>query len=79
MRFSKTQALLDQLLGVEISCGTIAAIRLRLSVALAQPKAEGLQAARQLPVAYVDETAGAPIGNADGCNPVRKRGWQWAD
>ena len=38
--------------------------------------AEALDAARQQPVAYVDET-GAPTGNADGCNPTGKRGWQW--
>ena len=37
---------------------------------------EALAAARQQPVAYVDET-GAPTGNADGGNPERKRGWQW--
>jgi transposase len=76
LSFSKTQALLDQLLGVEISCGTIATIRHRLSAALAQPMAEALQAARQQTVAYVDET-GAPTGHADGGNPTRKRGWQW--
>jgi transposase len=76
LSFSKTQALLDQLLGVEISCGTIATIRRRLSAALAQPMAEALDAARQQPVAYVDET-GAPTGNADGGNPAGKRGWQW--
>ena len=51
-------------------------IRQRFSAALAQPMAEALDAARQQPVAYVDET-GAPTGNADGCNPDRKRGWQW--
>jgi transposase len=76
LSFSKTQALLDQLLGVEISRGTIATIRQRLSAALAQPMAEALQAARQQPVVYVDET-GAPTGNADGGNPDGKRGWQW--
>ena len=76
LSFGKTQALLDQLLGVEISRGAIATIRQRLSAALAQPMAEALDAARQQPVAYVDET-GAPTGNADGCNPDRKRGWQW--
>ena len=76
LSFSKTQALLDQLLGVEISRGAIAAIRQRLSAALEQSMAEALQAARQQPVAYVDET-GAPTGNADGGNPERKRGWQW--
>jgi transposase len=74
--FRKTQALLDQLLGVKISRGAIARVRQRLSAALAQPMAESLDAARQQPGAYVDET-GAPTGNADGCNPDRKRGWQW--
>jgi transposase len=76
LSFSKTQALLDQLLGVEISRGAIATIRERLSSALAEPMAEVLEAARQQPVAYVDET-GAPTGNADGNNPTGKRGWQW--
>ena len=76
LSFSKTQALLHQLLGVEISRSTIAVIRRRLSGALEQPMAEALEAARQQPVAYVDET-GAPTGNADGRNPSRRRGWQW--
>jgi len=76
LSFSKTQALLDQLLGIEMSRGAIAAIRERISAALAEPMAEALAAARQQPVAYVDET-GAPTGNADGGNPTGKRGWQW--
>ncbi len=54
----------------------VTSIRQRLSAALAQPMAEALQAARQQPVAYVDET-GAPMGNADGGNPDGKRGWHW--
>ena len=68
--------MLDQLLGVEISCGTIATIRRALSGALQQPMQEALDFARQQPVVYVDET-GAPTGNADGGNPDGKRGWQW--
>jgi len=76
LSFSKTRALLNQLLGVEISRGAIATIRQRLSAALEQPMAEALEAARAQPVAYVDET-GAPTGNADGNNPAKKRGWQW--
>jgi transposase len=75
LSFSKTQALLDQLLGVEISRGAITTIRQRLSAALEQPMAEALEAAREQPVAYVDET-GAPTGNADGGNPTGRRGWQ---
>jgi len=84
LSFSKTQALLDQLLGVEYSCGedfvysrgAIATIRQRLSAALEQPMHQAIAFARQQPVAYVDET-GAPTGNADGGNPTGKRGWQW--
>ena len=81
---SKTQALLDRLLGVEISRGAIARVRQRLSAAIAQPKAEALDAARRQPVAYVvDEVlraaveTGVPTVNADGGNPTGKRGWQW--
>ncbi|MFN9646348.1 MAG: transposase [Cyanobacteriota bacterium] len=84
LSFSKTQALLNQLLGVEISRGAIAIIRKRLSAALAQPMAEALEVARAHPVACVDET-GTPTGNAVdavfreavGNNPAKKRGWQW--
>ena len=76
LSFSKTQALLEQLVGVTISRSAIAAIRARLSVVLEQPSSVALEVARQQPVAYVDET-GAPTGNADGDNPNGKRGWQW--
>jgi transposase len=74
--FARTQALLDQLLGVEISRGAIATIRARLRAALQRPVEEALQVARQQPVAYDDGT-GAPTGNADGGNLDRRRGWQW--
>ena len=76
LSFSKTQALLQQLVGVEMSRGAIARVRQRLSEALEQPMQEALAFARVQPVAYVDET-GAPTGNADGNNPTGKRGWQW--
>jgi hypothetical protein len=76
LSFSKTQALLEQLLGMTISRSVIAAIRKRLSAALQQPKTEDLEVARQQPIAYVDET-GAPSGNPDGNNPNGKRGWHW--
>jgi hypothetical protein len=84
LSFSNTQALLDQLLGVEISRGAIAAICQRLRAGLQHLTGEALQAAQQKPVAYVVET-GAPTGNAVdevlraavGGNPNRKRGWQW--
>ena len=42
LSFSKTQALLDQLLGVEISRGAIASIRKRLSSALEQPMRQAI-------------------------------------
>jgi transposase len=74
LSFSKTQSLLDQLLGVEMSRGAIAKVRERLSAVLAKPMAQALEAGRQQTVAYVDET-GAPTGNADGNNPTGKQGW----
>jgi transposase len=76
LSFCKTQALLDQLLGIEMSRGAIAKVRERICATLEQPMQEALAFARQQPVAYVDET-GAPTGNADGNNPTGKRGWQW--
>ena len=72
----RLSALLDQLLGIEMSSGAIAKVRERISATLEQPMQEALDFARQQPVAYVDET-GAPTGNADGNNPTGKRGWQW--
>lgn len=72
LSFSKTQALLKQLLGVAVSRGEIATIRQRLSAALPRPMQEALAFGRQQPVVDVDET-GAPTGN----NPTGKRGWQW--
>jgi hypothetical protein len=76
LSFSKTQVLIDQLLGIEMSRGAIAKVRERISATLEQPMQEALAFARQQPVAYVDET-GAPTGNGDGNNPTGKRGWQW--
>ncbi|MFZ0409769.1 MAG: IS66 family transposase [Cyanobium sp.] len=76
LSFSKTQALLDQLLGVEISRGAMAIVRERISATLEQPMQEALDFARQQPVVFVNET-GTPTGNADGGNPDRKRCWQW--
>jgi transposase len=54
----------------------IAAILQQLSAALVQPMAEALDAARQQPMNYMDET-GAPTGSADCGNPTGQRSWQW--
>ena len=58
LSFSKTQALLDQLLGVEMSRGAIAKVRKRLSAVLAEPMAQALEAARQQPVAWLSSHPG---------------------
>jgi hypothetical protein len=63
LSISKSQALLQQLLWLTISRGTTTTICQRLGVALAHRRAEALLAARQQPMAYVDET-GAPTSNA---------------
>ena len=72
----KVRSLLDQVLGVEISTGAINTIRCRLSESLASLVEEAAAAIRQEKVAHMDETGG-PIGNADGNNPERRRGWLW--
>ena len=75
LNFSQTQALLQQLVGVEMIRGAVVRLRRRHSSALAEPMAEGLDAARQQPLSYVGD--GASSGNAAGSNPECKRGWQW--
>jgi hypothetical protein len=61
-------------IGVAISTGAINAIRCRLSESLARLVEEAAETILQDKVAHMDETGG-PIGNADGNNPERKRGW----
>jgi hypothetical protein len=62
LSFSKTQALLDQLLGVQISRGAMVTIRERISATLEQPMQEAIAFARQQPVAYVDCQATSAFG-----------------
>ncbi|MFN9692439.1 MAG: IS66 family transposase, partial [Synechococcaceae cyanobacterium] len=76
LRHRKVRSLLDQVLGVEISTGAINAIRCSLSERLASLVEEVAEAIRHEQVPHLDETGG-PIGNADGNNPERKRGWLW--
>ncbi len=76
LTFTKTQALLQHLLGVAMSRGESATIRQRLREALERPMQEALALARQQPVAYVYKSR-APTGNAHGNNPTGKRDWQW--
>jgi hypothetical protein len=85
LSFSKTQALLDQLQGVEISCASIATIHRALGAALDQRRYQAISFARKQPVAYVaDEVlcaaveSGAPTGNADDSNPDEQRQLCWA-
>ena len=61
---------------VEISTSAINTIRYRLSESLATLVVEATTSIRQAKVAPKDE-AGGLIGNADGHNPERKRGWLW--
>jgi transposase len=76
LSISKSQALLQQVLGVTLSRASIVRCLQRVSAALEQPTTAAHRAMQQQPVVYVDET-GAPTGNADGRNPTGKRGWLW--
>ena len=53
LSFRKTQAVLQQLLGIEISRGAITTIRERISATLERPLQESLAFARVQPLAYV--------------------------
>jgi transposase len=63
LSISKSQALLQQVLGVELSRASIVRSLQRVSAALEQPTTAAHRALQQQPVVYVDET-GAPTGNA---------------
>ena len=76
LSISRSQALLQQVLGVELSRASIIRSLQRVSAALEQPTTAAHRALQQQPVVYVDET-GAPTGNADGRNPTGRRGWLW--
>ena len=76
LSISKSQALLQQVLGVTLSRASIVRSLQRVSAALEQPTTAAHRALQQQPVVYVDET-GAPTGNADGRNPTGRRGWLW--
>ena len=76
LSISRSEALLQQVLGVELSRASIVRSLQRVSAALEQPTTAAQRALQQQPVVYVDET-GAPTGNADGRNPTGRRGWLW--
>jgi transposase len=76
LSISKSQALQQQVLGVELARASIVRSLQRMSAALEQPTTAAHRALQQQPVVYVDET-GAPTGNADGRNPTGRRGWLW--
>jgi len=76
LSISKSQGLLQQVLGVEHPRASIVRSLQRVSAALEKPTTAAHRALQQQPVVYVDET-GAPAGNADGGNPTGKRGWLW--
>jgi transposase len=76
LSISKSQALLQQVLGVTLARASIVRSLQRMSAALEQPTTAAHRALQQQPVVYVDET-GAPTGNADGRHPTGRRGWLW--
>ncbi|MBD2548327.1 IS66 family transposase [Microcystis elabens FACHB-917] len=85
LSISRSQALLQQVLGVTLSRASIVRSLQRVSSALEQPTTAAHRALRQQPVVDVDET-GAPTGNtvdevlraAVGRHPTGRRGWLWA-
>jgi len=68
--------LLAEVFEVEVSVGSVGALRQEISQAVAAPVAEVQHYVQQQPHVNVDET-GFAQGNADGHNPTGKQGWLW--
>jgi len=71
-----TQAAMSDLFGVEMSLGSINAVRQEASLAIAAPVEQARPFVQQQEVVQADET-GFIQGNADGNNPTRRKAWLW--
>lgn len=70
------QEALADLFGVEVSVGSIDALRQEASQAVAVPVAEARAFVQQQEVVHADET-GFVQGNADGANGAGRKAWLW--
>jgi len=68
--------LLDEVLDVQLSVGTVNSLRQDLSESLESVVSEAQSYVQQAPVRHCDET-GFPQHNFDGHNPQQKRGYLW--
>jgi hypothetical protein len=71
-----TQRAMAELYGVEISLGTVNALRQEASEALAEPVEKAHDYVKQQEMVSADET-GYKQGDADGANPQGKKAWLW--
>ena len=71
-----TQEAISDLFGVEISLGSIDALRQEASLTIAAPVEEARTFVQQQEVVHADET-GFVQGNADGANPDLRKAWLW--
>ena len=67
---------MSDLFGVEMSVGSINALRQEASQVIGAPVAEARNFVQQQEVVQADET-GFMQGNADGHNPTRRKAWLW--
>lgn len=70
------QEAIQDLFGVEVSLGSIDALRQEAAQAVAVPVAEARTFVQQQEVVHADET-GFVQGNADGANAARRKAWLW--
>jgi hypothetical protein len=71
-----TQAAMSELYGVELSLGSVNALRQEASEAVADAVSEAQAYVQQQKVVGADET-GFKQGNADGGNPQGRKAWLW--
>jgi transposase len=70
------EGMMEDVLGVQMSVGTVNNLRQEASQAVAEPVEEAHKYVQQQPVVNADET-GFVQGNADGGNTERRKGWLW--
>jgi transposase len=71
-----TQRAMAELYGIEMSVGTVNALRQEASEALAEPVEKAHDYVKQQEMVSADET-GYKQGDADGANPHGKKAWLW--
>jgi len=76
LSYRQVCGVMDDLFGVRLSRGGVGRLRQEISDAVSPVVEEAKAYVQSQPVMHSDET-GYPVGNRDGGNPQRTKGWLW--